>query len=278
MANNTPGVYIEEISTLPASVASVETAIPAFIGYTEKAEEDGDETAIFRKPTKIKSMLEFNNIFGGPDNEAITVTVDNTVDAITSEILERKITTAISSPSDFKLFYSMQIFFQNGGGECYIVAVDDYDATVEAGDGSTTAPGGIYAGGITGGVNLLEKVDEPTLLVFPDAVSVSDVNEYGQIVGAALTHCKKLQDRFTISDVYGTDFTQFRTSIGNSYLNYGAAYYPDLETTLNYGYDESVITVTFNNNGVAEADTPVLADLADTAVAKSELDVTAIID
>jgi uncharacterized protein len=33
----TPGVYIEEIPHLPPSIASVETAIPAFIGYTEKA-------------------------------------------------------------------------------------------------------------------------------------------------------------------------------------------------------------------------------------------------
>ena len=41
MANyKTPGVYVEEISKLPASVAPVATAIPAFIGYTEKKEKD----------------------------------------------------------------------------------------------------------------------------------------------------------------------------------------------------------------------------------------------
>ena len=33
----TPGVYIEEIPKFPPSVAPVATAIPAFIGYTEKA-------------------------------------------------------------------------------------------------------------------------------------------------------------------------------------------------------------------------------------------------
>ena len=32
----TPGVYVEEISTLPPSVAEVSTAVPAFIGYTEQ--------------------------------------------------------------------------------------------------------------------------------------------------------------------------------------------------------------------------------------------------
>lgn len=264
MANNTPGVYIEEISTLAASVAGVETAIPAFIGYTEKAEEDGDESALFRKPTRIKSMLEFKNIFGGPENETITVTVDNTVDTTTipEEITERKITTSIETPSKFKLYYSIQLFFQNGGGDCYIVSVGNYDATIEAGDGTTVPVSGTYNGGITGGINLLEKVDEPTLLVFPDATSVTDVDAYGQIVGAALTHCNKLQDRFTIADVYGTDFTLYRGKIGNSYLKYGAAYYPDLETTFSYGYDESKLTVTFKNNDVAETETPFLSDLA----------------
>ncbi len=42
MANYiTPGVYIEEIPGLPPSVAQVETAIPVFIGYTEKAQLNG---------------------------------------------------------------------------------------------------------------------------------------------------------------------------------------------------------------------------------------------
>ena len=31
----TPGVFVEEIPKLPPSVAQVETALPAFIGYTE---------------------------------------------------------------------------------------------------------------------------------------------------------------------------------------------------------------------------------------------------
>ena len=38
MANyKTPGVYVEEISTLPPSVGQVPTAVPAFVGYTAKA-------------------------------------------------------------------------------------------------------------------------------------------------------------------------------------------------------------------------------------------------
>ena len=53
---NTPGVYIEEISTFQPSVVAVETAIPAFISFTENGESLG--------PTRITSLLEFEQLFG----------------------------------------------------------------------------------------------------------------------------------------------------------------------------------------------------------------------
>ena len=70
----------------------------------------------------------------------------------------------------------------------------------------------------------------------------------------ALAHCEKLQDRFVISDTYapnGTDaeITAFRTSLGTSNLNYGAAYHPLLNSSLTYGFDEGQ-NVTLNGNVV----------------------------
>ncbi len=64
MVYQTPGVYIQEISASPASVVEVETAIPAFIGYTEKAEENGED--LTNKPKRIKTLVEFEQLFGGP--------------------------------------------------------------------------------------------------------------------------------------------------------------------------------------------------------------------
>jgi phage tail sheath protein FI len=52
-------VFVEEISTLPPSIAEVETAIPAFIGYTEKGPVN--------VPTKITSMLEYQLNFGSAE-------------------------------------------------------------------------------------------------------------------------------------------------------------------------------------------------------------------
>ena len=57
----TPGVYVEEISTMPPSVAEVETAIPVFIGFTEKG--------ILNTPKRIASLKEYEDFFGGADPE-----------------------------------------------------------------------------------------------------------------------------------------------------------------------------------------------------------------
>jgi hypothetical protein len=106
--------------------------------------------------------------------------------------------------------------------------------------------------GITRGILALETVDEPTLLVFPDAHALVDVTAYGSVISASLAHCAKLQDRFTIADVYGTNIGAFRSAIGSDNLKYGATYYPNLNTVLNYGFSESAVDVdTHTENGVA---------------------------
>jgi len=51
-AYKTPVVYIEEFPKFPPSVAPVETAIPAFIGYTETAIEFVEDDLLL-KPTRI---------------------------------------------------------------------------------------------------------------------------------------------------------------------------------------------------------------------------------
>jgi len=61
MNYKTPGVYVEEISLLPPSVAQVETAIPAFIGYVEYAAGLKDEN-LYGVPTRVQSMAEYRNI------------------------------------------------------------------------------------------------------------------------------------------------------------------------------------------------------------------------
>jgi uncharacterized protein len=99
----TPGVYIEEIPKLPPSIASVETAIPAFIGYTEKAQLKEPDDLIL-KPKRITSMLEYEVLFGGPQFEtSIEVTID------TSQTNKIDVQGKVLTASHYLMYYSMQM-------------------------------------------------------------------------------------------------------------------------------------------------------------------------
>ena len=227
MASNykTPGVYVEEIPTLPASVAQVGTAIPAFIGYTEKAvnAEGADLTNV---PTRIVSLPEYEAFFGKGQFEMFTVNIqeDNSPTGQT-------ITPGLS-PSPFKMYYAMQMYFANGGGPCYIVSVGDYQA----------APG---SAPLKAGLAVLEQEDEPTLLVFPDAAGINSASAYYGLMGDALDQCNKLGDRFLIADTQhsSTPEKDLRKELNSDYLKYGAAYYPYLNTLLEYRYKEGDVQI-----------------------------------
>src|SRR5690625_6440727 len=88
MNYRTPGVYVEEISTLPASVAGVETAIPAFVGYTQFTESEG-ESVLF-EPVRITSLLEYREMFGGPQPETFIFSINDTYDE-ESRLISREV-------------------------------------------------------------------------------------------------------------------------------------------------------------------------------------------
>lgn len=195
----TPGVYVEEISKFPPSVAGVATAIPAFIGYTKSQPKNGN-----LNPVKVSSLLDFESKFGeGPSY----------------------------ANKDCVLYDSMRLFYDNGGGECYVVSVGKHEDTKNK-DNYPKA------------IDALEKVDEVTLVLFPDAAKLFSVSDLGNIQKKALEHCAKMGDRFAILDIsLKKDKTedednqeevlsskklceQFRNNIGTNDLSYGAAYYP----------------------------------------------------
>ena len=62
MVMKTPGVYIVEKSAFPNSVVEVATAVPAFIGHTEKADNKG--RSLSKQPWKISSLAEYHEYFG----------------------------------------------------------------------------------------------------------------------------------------------------------------------------------------------------------------------
>ena len=71
---STPGVYIEEKSSFGSSVVAVATAVPAFIGYTEMANRGSK--SLLNEPTKISSMGQFEELFGGPPPTKFNISMD----------------------------------------------------------------------------------------------------------------------------------------------------------------------------------------------------------
>lgn len=244
LTRKTPGVYVEEVSTLPPSVAEVATAIPAFIGYTEKAMQGN--TSVANKAIRISTMLEYENIFGGASKVpfSVAVTTDKTTNVSTIN------SAAPSEDLKFLMHYSLRMFFDNGGGSCYIVSVGAYESIAEGATEPTATA--ISADDLKKGLNIIALEDEPTLLVCPDAVNLDGAN-YNAYATEALKQCSSLGDRFAIFDVMNSsvvgestvdDAKAFRDSaVGTENLKYGAAYYPNLLTILNYKYNEDAVTI-----------------------------------
>lgn len=246
----TPGVYIEEKSSFGSSVVPVQTAIPAFIGYTEKASRGSKD--LTNEPTKISSLGQFEELFGGAPETKFTI--ETSEDFITGFQL------SFVDNTRFLMHNSMRFFYANGGGDCYIVSVGNYDETIDAGKLNDPKGGGLAA---------LEKHLEPTLVVVPDAVLLSEADCYS-LQAAVLSHCGfKMKNRFAILDVYnGTQertfddedaIGKFREGVGSNFLMWGASYYPFLNTTL-VKSSEIDYTKIENLDGLIEVLTKEVAD------------------
>ncbi len=232
---HTPGVYVEEIATYPASVAQVETAVPAFIGYTQTAQSPRGED-LTHKPWKVRSLEDYELLFGLPHADVIAVTV-------TGGLPEGyRVVVPVVEPK-FTLHHAVRMFFDNGGGQCYIVSVGNYSAV------------SIEVDKLRDGLDEVALEEEPTLIVIPEAVKLGN-SGYQTLMQAALKQCGDLGDRFTIIDVWrGDQKAEDTVTIPNpadpnnsiskkvieinrdawtGALKYGAAYYPFLRTTIPY--------------------------------------------
>lgn len=220
----TPGVYVREMALFPPSVAEVATAVPAFIGYTAFASgEEGNPLNLI--PAKVRSLLEFETLFGTAFvPETYKVFVDPAGPAADSVVADVR----------FYLYDSLRLFYDNGGGECYIVSVGTF------GDARLA---GIKKADLEKGIQAVAVLDEPTLILFPDAVAMGGDDRFtdmGNLQQTALAQCARLQDRFTIMDLMDgfraaevafDPVSVFRQEVGMNNLSYGAAYYPWLKTS-----------------------------------------------
>ncbi|MCU0463754.1 MAG: phage tail sheath subtilisin-like domain-containing protein [Anaerolineae bacterium] len=122
-----PGVYMEEVDRGTKPIESVGTAVAAFIGYTEKAEDirNGEKVSVIGKPTLVTNWSQYVQKFGGFLKDAYT-------------------------PD------SVYGYFANGGSICYIISVKTLGAADP--DSATAAKVTVNADGDAKAGKLLELV------------------------------------------------------------------------------------------------------------------------
>ena len=239
-----PGAYIVE-GDPPLSIVAVPTAVPAFIGYTGNAQKEGKSLSL--EPTKISSIKEYENFFGKGFSHRFTLAKDDSKDPHsgtligTADIAGTKYTITRQTP-DFCLYRSMQLFFENGGGPCYIVSAGSYKGKIEKET-------------LQAGIDTLLKEEEPTILVIPEAIKLDSPAECYALQQQMQIHCgEKMKNRVALLDVYdgfkdrkdpsGDCIKNFREGIGTFHLDYGAAYYPWLNASLYFNQETIMKMIT----------------------------------
>lgn len=248
----TPGVYINEINAFPNSVVPVATAVPAFIGYTPQTMYEG--RSYTNVAQKITSFAEFKAIYCLPETpdgkepvkqyhpqyylvkqksqpvKGDYILADNTFYSILPD-----------AGSIYYLYNSVRLFYENGGGDAYIVSVGGYGPS----SNKPIEPGiqivnpNVQLHDLLNGLALLKNEQEPTMYIVPEATLLS-VENNATLMQEMLLQCTEMQTAISIFDIIGgdhpdpvlytNDIQVFRNNTGNIGLNYGAAYYPFIGT------------------------------------------------
>ena len=251
----TPGVYIEELNAFPNSVVGVPTAIPAFIGYTPKAEYEGK--SFYKKAQRITSFADFKAIYMVDDpappadpavqyNPCYYLVEEAQNDTREADLaVNGKSYHVLPDPNTiYYLYNSIRLFYENGGGAAYIVAVGGYGESsknpLASPDDAIVNPH-VKLAELQAGLELLKNETEPTLYVCPDAMLLS-LDDNGSLMESMLLQAATMQTAMCIFDVIGgaepdpilytNDIEEFRNRTGSVGLDYGAAYYPFIGTTV----------------------------------------------
>ncbi|PRC94371.1 phage tail sheath family protein [Solimicrobium silvestre] len=252
---STPGVYINEINGFPNSVVPVETAVPAFIGYTAAAAYLGK--SYFNIPSLITSFAEFQAIFMLPDPpppadpakqynpEYYLVAQIGVPTAGDYVLIDGVYYSVLPDPNTIYYMYnSVRLFFQNGGANAYIVSVGTYgppSGKPVSGPNVNVVNPNVQLSDLQRGLSLLLNEMEPTMYICPDATLLS-LPDNEKLMQSMLLQAAKMQTAVCLLDVIGgvnpdpimytTNIQNFRNSTGSLGLNYGISYYPFIGTTI----------------------------------------------
>jgi uncharacterized protein len=250
----TPGIYINEVNAFPNSVVGVPTAVPAFIGYTAQALYQGKSYT--NLAYKISSFKEFKQIYCLPDaaapaNPSKQYSPQYYLVKQNSDPTKGKYILANGSyyailPDPATIYYlynSIRIFYENGGGDAYIVSVGTYGKPTgkPINMSERIINANVKLTDLSAGIKLLLNEQQPTLYICPEATLLS-ANDNATLMKEMLLQCNAMQTAMCIFDVIGgnepdpvmytNDIENFRNNTGDTGLKYGMAYYPFICSTI----------------------------------------------
>lgn len=281
----TDAILPERLVTLQAVVEATVKALAAANAAVEKAGDNAtpDQKAAVTKATtentnaktalttaqgdaNIKALLDAQKALAANTDPSKTDDLEKAVKTAQAPfdklINEASFTTQgyaynISNTSiNYRMYSAIKFFYENGGGDCYVMSIGGYDYSKSAITDTTD---------FMNAITLLKKETEPTMLVIPDVVEIMDptadptsptylqdkyANAYS-LQNEMINHCGSMTNRVAILDIPGgyseplvgtTSIEQFRNSVeplDAKFNSYAAAYYPWLHTTV---YQTSEIT------------------------------------
>lgn len=205
------------------------------------------------KPEKAKAVIEIakNNLdvvanyLSSAWKNVVTSTNDLAVagQLHTIKLNGKEYSFEVDANKAVYFYNAIRLFYANGGGSCYILAIDTY-----ANKSEQEVKYDDYVNSTFSVFDTLKKEFEPTLVVIPDATLLDDEG-YNTLNKQVLSHCSEMGSRFGLFDVKQADVNiinkkgvdtndieknakDFRSGIGMNNLQYGAAYYPWLKTSV----------------------------------------------
>lgn len=251
----TPGVYVNEVDAFPASVVPVATAVPAFIGYTPKAEYQGK--SLRNKAQRITSFAEFQAMFMLDDPappaeparqyspEYYLVAQGQDPVAGCGMTLNGQYCAILPDPATiYYLYNSIRLFYLNGGGAAYIVSVGGYgppSGKPLTDPSASPVNANVQLADLLRGLALLQDEWEPTMYICPEATLLAQADN-ATLMQDMLLQAERMQTAMCLFDVIGganpeplgytRDIQNFRENTGSQGLQFGVSYYPFIGTTV----------------------------------------------
>jgi len=249
-----PGVYINEVSGFPNSVTGVPTAVPAFIGYTPQAFYQG--ISYRNVPVLIASFADFKAYFCLPDlpppaaptkqyapQYYLVARPSQPLQGDSILINGTWYSILPDANTIYYLYNSVRLFYENGGGNAYIVSVGDYGTPSHQPmePGTPMVNTNVQLSELLNGLSVLKNESGPTMYICPEATLLS-APDNATLMQAMLQQCNDIQSAISVFDIIGgndpdpihymEDIAAFRNNTGNQGLSYGTAYYPFVNTTI----------------------------------------------